>query len=293
MRRHSLIPVAGLLAVLGLALTGCSGSTGSTGDSASPAGPPLTVIGKPFTTERYGVGLPKDSPNCSKVNAAIKDMIDDGTWQKKIDEQMAGVAYTPNPQKNPPTDFETCGEGGNAALVSAGKLTVGIKFDQPRLGFKSGSTYTGFDVDVATYIADKLGFSPDKIVWVEAVSAQRETLLQNHQVDMIVATYSITDARKEKVQFAGPYFVAGQDLLVRTGTTDITGPDSLTGGKKLCSVTGSTPAQTIKDKYAKDVQLIEFKTYSECVQALIAKKVDAVTTDDIILAGLAASAANS
>jgi ABC-type amino acid transport substrate-binding protein len=293
MRRHTLIPVAGLLAVLGLALAGCSNSSSSTDNTASANQPALTVIGKPFTVERYGVGLPLNSPYCDQVTAAIKAMIDDGTWQQKLDAQMVGVSYTPNPQYNPPTTFETCAPAGNASLVTAGKLTVGIKFDQPKLGFKDGSTYTGFDVDVATYIAGKLGFTPDQIVWTEAVSAQRETLLQNHQVDMIVATYSITDARKQKVQFAGPYFVAGQDLLVRTGTTDITGPESLTGGKKLCSVTGSTPAQTIKDNYANDVQLVEFKTYSECVQALLANKVDAVTTDDIILAGLAAAAANS
>ncbi|MDR1807698.1 MAG: transporter substrate-binding domain-containing protein [Propionibacteriaceae bacterium] len=203
---------------------------------------------------------------------------------------MQGVAYTPNPETNPPKDFEVCDHTGNAGLVTAGKITIGIKFDQPHLGFKDGNTYTGFDVDVATYVAGKLGFSADQIVWVESVSAQRETLLQNHQVDMIFATYSITDARKEKVEFAGPYFVAGQDLLIRTGTTDITGPESLNNGKKLCSVAGSTPAQKIKDSYATDVELIEFQTYSECVQALLANKVDAVTTDDIILAGLAAAA---
>ncbi|MDR1266640.1 MAG: transporter substrate-binding domain-containing protein [Propionibacteriaceae bacterium] len=287
-----LLRLAGLTAGLGLALAACSSPSGDqpSGDTTTDAGgPALTVIGQPFTTELYGVGLPLDSPYCEQVNTAIKDMIDDGSWQAELDAEMAGVAYTPNPETNPPKSFETCDHTGSAALVTNGKLTIGIKFDQPHLGFKDGSTYTGFDVDVATYVAGKLGFTPDQIVWVEAVSAQRETLLQNHQVDMIFATYSITDARKEKVEFAGPYFVAGQDLLVRTGTTDITGPESLNDGKKLCSVAGSTPAQKIKDSYASDVQLIEFKTYSECVQALLADKVDAVTTDDIILAGLAAA----
>jgi len=268
---------------LGLALAGCT--SGSSGPVT------LQVVGKPFSTERYGVGIPKDSPYCDQINQAIKDMVADGTWAAKIAAEMQGVKYTPNAEKNPPKDYETCAAPGTAKLVTDGKLTIGIKFDQPHLGFKNGDTYTGFDVDVATYVAGKLGFTPDKIVWVESVSAQRETLLVNHQVDMIFATYSITDARKEKVAFAGPYFVAGQDLLIREGTTDITGPESLNNGKKLCSVTGSTPAQNIKNKYAAGVQLIEFKTYSECVQALIAKKVDALTTDDIILAGLAAAAA--
>jgi ABC-type amino acid transport substrate-binding protein len=287
----------GLFSAMALALSGCGGSdstsTSSGGDDGGNSAPSLKVVGKPFTTEKYGVGLPKDSPYCEDINTAIKDMIDDGTWKEKLDQEMEGVEYTPNPETNPPKEFETCGAGGDAALVSDGKLTIGIKFDQPHLGFKEGTTYTGFDVDVATYVAEKLGFSPDQITWVEAVSSQRETLLTNHQVDMIFATYSITDARKEKVDFAGPYFVAGQDLLIRSDETDITGPESLTGGMKLCSVSGSTPAQHIKDTYANDVQLIEFKTYSECVQALIADKVDAVTTDDIILAGLAAAAVSN
>jgi ABC-type amino acid transport substrate-binding protein len=278
----------GAAVALSLVLSGCSSTDG---DGGGAGGVTLKVVGQPFSTERYGVGIPQDSPYCQQINDAIQAMIDDGTWQAKLDAQMEGVIYTPNPETNPPTDFETCAAPGTAGLVTPGKLTVGIKFDQPHLGFKDGDTYTGFDVDVATYVAGKLGFTPDQIVWTESVSAQRETLLQNHQVDMIFATYSITDARKEKVAFAGPYFVAGQDLLIREDTTNITGPESLNADTKLCSVTGSTPAQRIKDEFAADVQLAEFATYSECVQALIAKTVDAVTTDDIILAGLAAASA--
>jgi len=282
---------AATVVLAAIALAGCASSSSPGGTGTS--GTQLRVVGKPFSTERYGVGLPQDTPYCAQVNDAIKAMIDDGTWKAKLDAEMQGVQYTPNAAENPPTTFETCGTPGNASLVTPGKLTIGIKFDQPHLGFKNGSTYTGFDVDVATYVAGKLGFSPDQIVWKEAISAQRETLLQNHQVDMIFATYSITDARKDKVSFAGPYFVAGQDLLVRADDTSITGPESLNNGKKLCSVTGSTPAQNIQQNYASEVQLVQFDTYSQCVQALIAGQVDAVTTDDIILAGLAAAAAGN
>ena len=149
-------------------------------------------------------------------------------------------------------------------------------------------SFSGFDVEVAEYIAGKLGVAPENIEFKESPSAQRETLIQNGEVDYVVATYSITDARKEKVDFAGPYFIAGQSLLVKSDNTDITGPESLNGGKKLCSVTGSTPAQKVKDQYAQDVQLQEFDTYSACVEALRNGAVDAVTTDDIILAGYAA-----
>ncbi|KQU34745.1 MULTISPECIES: glutamate ABC transporter substrate-binding protein [Nocardiaceae] len=183
------------------------------------------------------------------------------------------------------------GDEATSASSSAesGKLTVGIKFDQPGLGLRTpDGSFSGFDVEVAKYVAGKLGVTPENITFKESPSAQRETLIENGEVDYIVATYSITDARKEKVDFAGPYFVAGQSLLVADGNTDITGPESLSGGKRLCSVSGSTPAQKVKDQYAQDVQLQEFDTYSACVEALRNGAVDAVTTDDIILAGYAA-----
>lgn len=170
----------------------------------------------------------------------------------------------------------------------AGKIRIGIKFDQPGLGFKKSGTYVGFDVDVAKYIAKSLGYSEDQIIWKEAPSKQREAMLQNGDVDMILASYSITDDRKRVVSFAGPYFVAGQDLLVRKGETGINGPQDL-NGKRLCSVTGSTSAVTVKEQFASKVQLMEQPGYAECATALLSGIVDAVTTDDIILAGLASA----
>ena len=167
-------------------------------------------------------------------------------------------------------------------------ITIGTKFDQPGLAVKKpDGSMTGFDVDVATYVAGKLGYSPGEIDWKEAPSGQRETLIQNGQVDYIVATYSITDQRKQKVFFAGPYLQTGQSLLVRAGETGITGPESLANARKLCSVSGSTPAQRIKDKYP-GVQLQQYDTYSACVEALRNGAIDAVSTDEVILAGFAA-----
>ena len=176
-----------------------------------------------------------------------------------------------------------CGAGDEA-----GKIRIGIKFDQPGLGFKKSGTYVGFDVDVARYIARDMGYSDDQIVWKEAPSKQREAMIQNGDVDMILATYSITEERKNAVDFAGPYFVAGQDLMVRRGDRSIRGPEDL-NGKRLCSVTGSTSAKTVKERFANEVQLMEQPGYAECATALFSGIVDAVTTDDIILAGLAAA----
>jgi glutamate transport system substrate-binding protein len=178
------------------------------------------------------------------------------------------------------------GDSGAGGTSGSDSITIGIKYDQPGLGLQEGTNYTGFDVEVAKYVAKELGFEGDKVKFMEAPSAQRETLIQSGQVKMIFATYSITDDRKQKVSFAGPYFIAGQDLLVKTDNTDITGPDSL-NGKKLCSVTGSTSAKKIKDQYSSGVQLQEYDTYSKCVEALNSGTIDAVTTDNVILAGFA------
>jgi len=165
------------------------------------------------------------------------------------------------------------------------KLTIGVKADQPGLGLQTGTTYSGFDIEIAKIVAKGLGFAEKDIVWKTTVSTNREPYLQQGQVDLVVATYTINDDRKKVVDFAGPYYTAGQDLLVPANST-ITGPDQL-AGKKVCSATGSTPAKRIQTDY-KQASLQQFDSYSKCVTALAGGQVDAVTTDDIILAGYAA-----
>jgi glutamate transport system substrate-binding protein len=184
-----------------------------------------------------------------------------------------------------------CGQSGPAGSLTAatatGKLTIGIRFDQPGIGEKTlNGQYMGFDVDVARYVAKELGVDPRNITWKEAQPAERESLLTSDNVDMVVAAYTINDKREQIVDFAGPYFTVGQDLLVRMDDNSITGPASL-NGKKLCSVSGSTSAQQVKDKFAQQTTLVEYGRYSDCVTALLARIVDAVTTDDVILAGYA------
>jgi len=180
-----------------------------------------------------------------------------------------------------------CGSGSGTGGGDGFK--VGIQYDQPGLGLKDGATYTGLDVDMAKYVAKALGHKETDITWVQASSAERETLISSGQVDLVVATYSITDAAKEKVSFAGPYFIAGQDLLVKANDKSITGPATLKG-KKLCSVKGSTAAATVQKEQA-DVQVQEQDTYTKCVEALVGGAVDAVTADNAILAGYASQPA--
>ncbi len=182
---------------------------------------------------------------------------------------------------------DTVGTPTTVSGAEGGKLRIGISMDQPGLGYKDGDNYTGFDVDTATYVAAALGVSKDDITWVQADPADREKLLENGDVDLVFSTYSITDDRKKVVDFAGPYFTAHQDLLVRRNETDITGPETL-DGRVLCSVTGTTSSQYIKDNYLGKITLTEYPRFSDCVAALANSEVDAVTTDDVILAGFAA-----
>ncbi|WP_027944779.1 glutamate ABC transporter substrate-binding protein [Amycolatopsis taiwanensis] len=172
--------------------------------------------------------------------------------------------------------------------AASGNLTIGIRFDQPGLAEHTlDGRFVGFDVDVATYVARRLGVKPSNITWRETTPDTRETDLTSGTVDLVVAAYSITDQRKQLVAFAGPYFVTGQDLLVRKADPTITGPSSL-DGRRLCSVPGSTAAQTVKDRFAHGVQLVEYPRYPDCVTALLAGEIDAVTTDGVILAGYVA-----
>jgi glutamate transport system substrate-binding protein len=173
-----------------------------------------------------------------------------------------------------------------ARLQQAGKVRVGTKFDQPLFGQKNlEGNLEGFDIEIAKLIAGELGIQPSGIEWVEAVSANREPFIQQDKVDFVVATYTINDKRKQVVDFAGPYYVAGQDIMVKKGNPlGIKGPDDL-AAKKVCSVTGSTPAENIRTNYP-DAKLTEFDVYSKCAEALKNDQVEAVTTDNVILLGL-------
>ncbi|MFJ4896128.1 glutamate ABC transporter substrate-binding protein [Streptomyces sp. NPDC088788] len=178
-----------------------------------------------------------------------------------------------------------CGSDNEDA--GGGKIKVGIKYDQPGLGLKQpDGSFAGFDVDVATYVAKELGYKPSQIDFVETKSADRENALARGDVKFIAATYSITDERKAKVDFAGPYLLAHQDLLIKADSKIAKGDDL--NGKKLCSVTGSTSAQNVQKTIAPKANLKQYSGYSECIAALQSGAVDAVTTDNSILAGFAA-----
>jgi glutamate transport system substrate-binding protein len=183
-----------------------------------------------------------------------------------------------------------------AKLNAAQKITIGTKFDQPGFGNKGlDGKPAGFDVEIGKIIAAELGIPADKIEWIATPSAVREEVLEKDSANLVIATYTINDKRKERIDFAGPYYVAGQHIMVRSDDSSITGPDSFKAGdKKVCSVTGSTPAANIK-KFLKDeaTQLVLFDVYPKCVEALKNKQVDAVPTDNVILLGYVANSSGA
>ncbi len=193
----------------------------------------------------------------------------------------AGGGETATPEPAP-----TFAEGTTmAALADAGSITIGTKFDQPLFGLVGPSGVPeGFDVEIGKIIAGQLGIAEEDIEWVESVSANREPFIQNGEVDIVIATYTINDKRKEVVSFAGPYYMAGQSILVLADNEDIESEDDLVG-QPVCSVTGSTPAANLE---ALGAEVLLTDTYSNCLGPLRDGTVVAVSTDNVILAGLAA-----
>ncbi len=172
-------------------------------------------------------------------------------------------------------------------LADKGTINVGVKYDQPGLGFKGAAddVPTGFDIEIAKILVASLGIDPssDKVKWVETVSDNREPFLQSNKVDLVLASYSITDDRRKVVGQAGPYMVTGQQVLVKNDS-NVKGVKDLKG-KEVCSVTGSTSLENVKTEGMKPVG---FDTYSECVEKVLDGTVEAMSTDGTILLGYAA-----
>jgi glutamate transport system substrate-binding protein len=179
-----------------------------------------------------------------------------------------------------------------ARIQERGKLIVGTKFDQPLFGLKNpiSGEIEGFDVEIGKLIAvgifgGDLNSVKDKVEFVETVSRVREPRIQDGSVDVVVATYTINDTRKQQVDFAGPYLVADQDVMVRADDNRIRSVSDL-NGKKVCSAFGSTSIRNVQTQAPRSDTSISFDRYSLCAEALGDGRVDAVSTDDAILAGL-------
>jgi glutamate transport system substrate-binding protein len=169
-----------------------------------------------------------------------------------------------------------------AELQDDGEIRIGVKFDVPPFGFENPETgeVEGFDADLGTYIADRLGVEP---VFREATSDNRIPLLVDGSIDLILSTMTITEERDLEIDFSRPYYVANGDILVPEGS-DIQGIEDL-NGKRVCTALGSTYQATIKEE-APDADLRLVDLYSECLELIQTDAVDAVSTDDVILTGM-------
>nr|WP_296069956.1 glutamate ABC transporter substrate-binding protein [uncultured Actinoplanes sp.] len=173
-------------------------------------------------------------------------------------------------------------------LQQIGTIRIGVKSDQPSLGFLNPATnhYEGFDVEIATIVAAELGLSRKQITFVTTTSAVREKYLVQDRVDIVVASYSMNDRRRTIVGQAGPYFRTGQQLLVRRADKNvITGPERI-GKGRVCSVQGSTSIEKWQQLYG--TAPVSEATYTRCVQRLLTRSVDGVTTDGVVLLGYVA-----
>ena len=178
-----------------------------------------------------------------------------------------------------------------ATLADSGKIRIGTRFDQPLFGLAGPEGRPeGFDVAIGEHIAAELGIKPENIEWVETFSQNREPFLQNGQVDLVVANYTINDKRKQVIDFAGPYYVAGQSLLVPKGNPHGLTADESTlreqlEGLTVCATVGSTPDEKIRE-FTDNVINVDKTT--DCIEPLRTGQADAMTTDNAILAGISA-----
>ena len=174
-----------------------------------------------------------------------------------------------------------------AELAEAGEITVGVKYDQPGLGFKDASADvpSGFDVEIAKLLVADLGIDPssDAVTWEETISDNREPYLEAGRVDLVLASYSITDERRQIVGQTGPYFLTGQQVLV-SADSDVTGIEDLQG-EEVCSASGSTSLENVEAEGAVGAPA---DTYSQCAEDVLNGTVEAMSTDGSILLGLAA-----
>ncbi|MFL6090370.1 MAG: transporter substrate-binding domain-containing protein [Aeromicrobium sp.] len=172
------------------------------------------------------------------------------------------------------------------ALAKAGTVKIGVKVDQPGLGYKpaGAATPTGFDIEIGKILAAKLGIPATNVQWIPIDSEDRERILRKHTVDFVVASYSLSDERRLVVGQAGPYFITGQQILVERGSPFTSVADL--AGRTVCAVAGSTAFDRMKQQYRVRVQAAP--TTRQCRDRVLKGTADAMTADGGTLLGYSA-----
>jgi ABC-type amino acid transport substrate-binding protein len=176
-----------------------------------------------------------------------------------------------------------CGQGGSESLLDEPTLVVGVRPDLPGLGLRRpDGRFEGFDIDVARYVAERLG---KKVRFVQVLASERITALTSGRADLVLATLSVTPERKTQIAFAGPYYMSYQDVLVRADERGVKGVRDLTG-RRFCAVEGADPIQRLLAVHGMTARTVPAKSYDQCMGMIKGRTVDAITTNDVILAGL-------
>ncbi|MBT1165040.1 transporter substrate-binding domain-containing protein [Bifidobacterium felsineum] len=170
-------------------------------------------------------------------------------------------------------------------------IAVGVSADEPGIGVWHDGTYEGFDVTVAKYVAARLGYANKQIVFKQVRPESRQSMLNSGQVDMVVASWPITETSKNVVDFAGPYLITGTGLLVRSRDSrvfaDSVKPDTVgdVGQHSICAVQGDETVDLFRVRHP-DAVIQQRDSYAQCVTALQAGSADAIASDLAILGGL-------
>lgn len=259
--RTKLLAAAAAVSLLAL-VTGCTSTTGP-GTAAAPAFKP-------------------------PVPAGVKDPAQVPSAAAAADNSCDALASL-RPQGALPAPGHMPAGTSMAAILQRGHLTVGVDQNTYLFGYRDAVSgqVVGFDIDIAKLIAKAIfGDDSPKVVKLVAItSAQRIPFIQNGTVDIVSDSMTINCERKQQVQFSTDYFDAGQKILVSKGSPYHTIDDL--AGKKVCSAAGTTSITNIATRPSHPIP-VSVTDWTDCLVMLQQGQVQAVSTDDSILAGLAA-----
>jgi polar amino acid transport system substrate-binding protein len=239
-----------------LLLAGCDG-TSTPPPSVSIAPAPVRPAGAQEITTAPKVG----SADCGDPEASLRP------------------GPQPSPGAMPPGS-------AMAAIEERGRLIVGVDQNTFMFGYRDpfSGQLEGFDIDLAREIARRIFGDPDRIELQVVEAGQRESALKSGQVDLVVRTFSITCERKQNIDFSTTYFYANQRILARRGSGINSAADL--SGKRVCSVSGTTSLKRVFDLNPRPT-LVGVISWTDCLLMMQQGQADAISTDDVVLKGLA------